>query len=129
MKKKCPTCHVSHTRSTAVYCSLKCQDRAWQLKRKYNTTPDVVYKMYKEQKGKCAICDTKGDVRELGYVEKKSLCVDHDHDTLAIRELLCSSCNRGLGMFQDEPAIVERAAQYLRKHKRKLSGKRKQAAS
>jgi hypothetical protein len=54
----------------------------------------------------CAICkkpDPNG----------KRLAVDHDHQTQQVRGLLCSWCNRGLGMFRDDVAAVKRAAIYL----------------
>jgi hypothetical protein len=50
----------------------------------------------------CVIC---------GSEEK--LVVDHDHDTGAIRGMLCNHCNRGLGHFRDDPILLEFAAQYL----------------
>jgi hypothetical protein len=79
--------------------------------------------MYKAQKGRCAICDIRGDIRELGFIKRKSLCVDHDHDTQAIRGLLCGPCNLGIGSLADDPVIITKALKYLKKHKRKSSGK------
>jgi hypothetical protein len=79
--------------------------------------------MYKAQDGRCAICSIKGDVRELGFVKRKSLCVDHDHDTGAVRGLLCSPCNLGIGKLADDPVIIHSALKYLKKHKRKVNGK------
>lgn len=82
--------------------------------------------MYKEQDGRCAICGIRGDVRELGYVKRKSLCVDHDHTTNAIRGLLCVPCNLGIGNLADDPVIISNALKYLKKHKRKSNGKANQ---
>lgn len=42
--------------------------------------------------------------------------VDHNHKTGAARALLCSRCNGGLGAFEDDPAQLRRAAEYLEKH-------------
>lgn len=106
-----------------MYCSLKCSDRAWQLKRKYNISPDDVFRLYKKQDGRCAICKIRGDVRELGFVKKKPLCVDHDHDTGAVRGLLCGPCNLGIGKLADDPVIIANAVKYLKKHKRIPNGK------
>ncbi len=41
---------------------------------------------------------------------------DHCHRTGIRRDWLCRKCNAGLGMFRDNPAILERAIAYLRHH-------------
>ena len=79
--------------------------------------------MYKEQEGQCAICKIKGDIHELGFVKRKPLCVDHDHDTNKVRGLLCGPCNLGIGKLADDPKIIQSAANYLIKHNRKTNGK------
>ena len=74
---------------------------------------------YEEQEGKCWICERKAD--EVGHVnshKKKYLVVDHDSsnpkESKNIRGLLCPMCNTGLGMFQDNPKLLEDAAFYLK---------------
>lgn len=42
--------------------------------------------------------------------------VDHNHQTGAARALLCSRCNGGLGLFEDDPALMRRGIAYLEKH-------------
>jgi hypothetical protein len=44
---------------------------------------------------------------------KKSLNVDHDHQTGKFRGWLCSACNRGLGMLGDNLDAIERMREYL----------------
>jgi Recombination endonuclease VII len=46
---------------------------------------------------------------------KKRICLDHCHLTGKFRGWLCDSCNRALGLFQDNPAVLIAAATYLRK--------------
>ena len=59
------------------------------------------------QGGRCAICNDQLAGR---------ICVDHDHSTGAVRGLLCSPCNTGIGHLRDNADIVESAAAYLRHH-------------
>lgn len=59
------------------------------------------------QGGGCAIC---GAVPE----RVAGLHLDHCHETGAIRGICCSRCNHGLGLFRDDPELLEAAARYLR---------------
>jgi hypothetical protein len=63
-----------------------------------------------EQNGVCKICLEKESSRRY-----KTLAVDHCHRTNKVRGLLCSNCNRGLGLFKDNPKILNNAAAYLTK--------------
>jgi hypothetical protein len=69
--------------------------------------------MFLKQDGKCAICS-----RTYGHKSKKGnearLAVDHCHDTDKIRGLLCNRCNRGIGLFQDNITLFEKAILYLK---------------
>lgn len=50
----------------------------------------------------CTICGDEGD-----------LVVDHDHKKNKIRGILCNRCNKGLGLFRDNPDFLEYARIYL----------------
>ncbi len=85
------------------------------IKCVYGLTPEAYKKMIADQSNKCAIC-SKSETR----VVKGGLCelsIDHCHDTGKIRELLCIKYNTGLGMFENNPAALRMAADYLEKHK------------
>ncbi len=65
--------------------------------------------LYKAQQERCAIC------RRHQSLVWKTLCVDHDHKTGEVRGLLCDNCNRGIGLMNDDPALLKRAVEYLKK--------------
>lgn len=75
---------------------------------------DVQNRLYADQDGLCAICHKAETDTHQG--RRKSLSLDHCHDTGAIRGLLCGRCNRGLGMFLDSPEFLQAAAHYLENH-------------
>lgn len=76
---------------------------------------DAYDAMHQAQHGKCAICGNAEKEQRDGVI--KHLAVDHDHRTGAIRELLCTACNKGLGHFDDDTDRMTKAIAYLRKHK------------
>lgn len=63
--------------------------------------------MVAEQDHKCAICGTE---------PMRDLDIDHNHTTGAVRGLLCSYCNKALGMFKDSAVFLGTAIEYLTKH-------------
>lgn len=68
--------------------------------------------MAEAQGGKCAICKSAGSGK---------LHVDHCHESGKVRQLLCNTCNGGLGLFKDNPELMRVAAQYVEKHKSKCA--------
>ncbi len=48
--------------------------------------------------------------------ETDSPVVDHCHKENKYRGLLCNHCNRGLGHFYDDPEIMVKAIEYIKKH-------------
>jgi hypothetical protein len=85
------------------------------LKRQYNLTLEEYDSMFIDQNGLCAICEKPESSKTVdGHI--KLLCVDHDHNTGKVRQLLCNKCNRALGMLQDDITIASNAVNYLKKH-------------
>ncbi len=85
------------------------------LKNKYGMNESDYIEMLKEQNGVCAICG-KPELKNARNGLPAPLYIDHDHKNDRVRKLLCSKCNSGLGMFNDDPDLLIRAAEYLRKH-------------
>ena len=77
-----------------------------KLLKKFGMTIDEYDQRVAEQGGCCAIC------RQPCRSGRK-LAVDHCHKTLRVRGLLCGNCNRALGLYKNDPAIVAAAVAYL----------------
>jgi hypothetical protein len=75
--------------------------RQW-LREQYGLTVEEYDRLLAAQGGGCALC---------GSAER--LAIDHDHDTGAVRGLLCHACNTGIGLLRDDPERALRAAAYL----------------
>lgn len=121
--KLCNTCHewkpeadfstASAARDGLNYLCRRCQTSN-RMKAKYGIDLDYYEAMLPSQDGSCAIC-----YRPL--TTSRRLAIDHDHGCCpgeascgnCIRGLLCPNCNRALGLFQDDSAIMMRAAQYV----------------
>ncbi len=82
-----------------------------ERKRRFGITPEEYEKRFQSQSGTCAICKQPETATRLGKV--KALSVDHCHKTGAIRGLLCSDCNTGIGKLKDDPKVLRSAIQYL----------------
>jgi hypothetical protein len=79
----------------------------WNRENEIGVTAERYNQIFLDQKGKCAICGIHQD--DL----KTALCLDHCHKTQAIRGLLCSKCNLGLGYFKDNTDSLAAAISYL----------------
>lgn len=120
MKSKCPVCREKFIpyNSRHTYCNARCGNRAKKIKNRYGLHPDDVVQLYKKQRGRCAICNIKGDVFELGFNKRPTLVIDHDHKTGVVRGLLCDECNLGIGKLKDCWKLLKQATEYLMKKKK-----------
>lgn len=119
-KKPCPMCGKDippSRRRGSIFCSQACRKKAlaerWSQKSPglmrqylYGISPEEYERLFQSQGGRCAICRTD-------QPNGKGFHLDHDHATGAIRGILCSSCNNGLGRFRDDPAHLQAAIAYL----------------
>lgn len=99
----CVTCKKAKA-NAIPYEKRKAAARKSELKAKYGITPEQYERISAEQGGVCFICQAKP--------EGKALAVDHDHQTGAVRGLLCSNCNTGYGLFGESRTCFERAILY-----------------
>jgi len=77
---------------------------------RYGLSQSEYDQMVKDCNSCCAICGKRG-----------KLCIDHDHSTENTRGLLCNNCNTAIGLMQDNPIILRKAADYLIQRKKPVS--------
>ena len=101
------------------------RQRERQLAR-YGLTGEQFAQLLASQGGGCAVCGGTTD-----------LCVDHDHTCCpgrntcgkCVRGLLCSFCNRSIGMMADSSERLRSAADYLDARIGQMDWVRQRAAS
>lgn len=77
--------------------------RRSEMAAQQRTRDDRTARLHVSRHGPCELCG-----RETKRV------FDHCHTKGHFRGWLCTSCNSGLGMFRDDPMLLEAAATYLR---------------
>jgi hypothetical protein len=80
------------------------------LKHSYGITQDQYDEMLRLQNNQCAICQ-----RPQSDMIRK-FCVDHNHTTGEVRDLLCPECNSLIGMAKENKDILLKAISYIEKH-------------
>ena len=116
----CPNCGIKRlARGDVVRKALKERNsqaaKAWResnpdkvLNKRYKERYGITYTEYKamseNQNHKCKICG----------IEDKKLAVDHNHQTLKIRGLLCNNCNFAIGLLKDNVETLKSAVNYLK---------------
>lgn len=110
---KCQPCRRAQFTAYAKTDQGKLVKRAGILAREYALTLSEYEAMASRQGGLCAIC-ARPETKIHRDGSPCRLAVDHDHTSGMVRGLLCSSCNVGLGSFDDCPEWLEAAATYLR---------------
>ena len=83
-----------------------------ERERKFGVDADEYDRMLASQGGVCAIC--KSEEKAMRYGKVLGMAVDHDHVTGRVRGLLCSACNKALGLLGDSVDRLSAATEYLR---------------
>lgn len=97
------------------YCCKICNredNRKYNLPAKYGISAARYAEMLLEQGNKCACCGI-----QFNTDDKKSNrpCVDHNHATNEVRNILCGRCNLAAGNVGDSSARAKQLAEYLEK--------------
>lgn len=79
--------------------------RAAHLRNLYGLSLEDYDEMFRKQNGACAICKE---------TQKRKLHVDHNHNTGAVRSLLCMRCNTIVGYL--ESPLRDAALVYIKEH-------------
>lgn len=115
---KCKACARAAIKAWAEANPSEWERSRWKshLKRQYGITPERYNEILASQGGLCAIC-LKSPADPRGFRPH----LDHDHATGQVRGILCGPCNKGLGMFGDELAVIRSALAYLEKHSKEVA--------
>lgn len=89
-------------------------ERDKHLQRKFGISKADYDAMFARQHGRCAICLRPEAAKLRGKV--KALCVDHDHITGKVRELLCNKCNQTLGLLNEDDYVLGVMIGYIQWH-------------
>lgn len=122
---QCTICHKWHAmwefhkdKNTANGRTSKCKpcrkklDKRKKLKSRYGLTLQDFERKLAEQDNKCGCC---GDEFEIDGKKSKAPCVDHDHKSQQVRDILCSRCNIALGHLKDCAKRAAKLLEYLNK--------------
>ena len=85
---------------------IKEQKKNSRVEKLYGLSPQAHEALFLEQEKACRICGWEAENR-------RQLHVDHCHKSNVVRGLLCSRCNQALGLFEDNPHMIRRAADYV----------------
>lgn len=87
---------------------------AKQRERKYGITLAEYSEKVAAQGNLCAICGKPETECRGGKL--KALGVDHNHETNEIRDLLCTACNKLIGLANEDRDVLLSAIKYLDRH-------------
>ena len=96
---------IVHGNKSYFLCS-SCKSDLNRLDR-FGLSPADYDFLLKFQGYNCAICDRPLQLKQYKFA------VDHCHDSDDVRGILCKRCNSALGIFEDNPDMLLRAAEYL----------------
>lgn len=86
-------------------------NRRGQLKVRYGITEEQYESMKAAQGNVCKLCGGPP-----GSSTIHNFNIDHCHITKTVRGLLCTKCNTGLGLFNDDPILMRKGASYVESH-------------
>lgn len=116
----CKTCNRKRKKDFGkkTYWNLSPEERELRNRKrnlqKFGMTIEQYNEMLESQNHLCSICQKPEVVKHHSTGKPSRLVVDHNHATNTVRGLLCTKCNKGIGLLGDDPENLIRAAEYLR---------------
>lgn len=122
-RKANPDLARERTRQSMARLRLRDRDGVNHRKRllRYGVDTAFLERLLAAQENACHLCGVPEE--EL----PKGLFIDHDHNCCSgasrkacgkcVRGLLCANCNTALGMLEDDPARLRKAAAYIEQHR------------
>ena len=109
-RRSCKVCVREHQRRFRD--SQPDYNHSRNLQRRYGLSVDEYQTLLANHNFACGICKVEISYA-LGYKGKRSVVVDHNHETGDVRGILCSKCNLVLGHARESTEILYRAIVYL----------------
>jgi hypothetical protein len=99
------------SKARAWYAANKERARSGKVKKAYNLSPTEHISLLNKQTGRCG---NRGCGNKV-FICGKGSPIDHDHIIEQTRGILCSNCNRALGLLKDSIFAIRGLAAYLRR--------------
>ena len=80
----------------------------------YKISKEFYYNLLESQNGVCGLC--KSEFKDTDK-NRKDMVIDHCHATGKVRGILCRKCNTGLGLFNEDPDLLLKSYEYIKKHR------------
>ena len=94
---------------------IRLRNRRYRVKKDYDISWESFIEMYEAQWGRCAICGVyKKHPDKENSIQSDVLHIDHCHRTKKVRGLLCTHCNKAIGILNEDVRILENAINYLK---------------
>lgn len=82
----------------------------YHIDRQYGLSVEEYARMLNSQCFKCAACC-------VALLADRGTHIDHNHETGKVRAILCSKCNKALGLMQESPTKLRALADYIERFK------------
>jgi hypothetical protein len=113
----CDKCRVERQRKATKAYMAKARNEAPEriarikARAKYRLTDEELDHLLEAAGETCQIC-----LRPFTEEQDTKRAIDHHHSTGKVRGIICTKCNLGIGMANEDLARMERMAAYLRHH-------------